>query len=138
MKKISIILLVISLVLLIIYGADTLYASGSDKTSGEHMGSGFLPISEAVRGGVFGGGAVALSIIAFFISRKEKSSTIAGLLIINGALIIAGMIIVLSISGMMNNANSNSSEIMRTVGSTIAMGAILVGLGIYKFIINKK
>ena len=85
--KISVILLFISLALLIIYGADVLSAQ-STSADGK---SGFLQLDHAVRGGVFGGGAVILSIIAFAISLRERSTLVAVLLFINGGLIIAGM-----------------------------------------------
>ena len=50
MAKIAIILLIISLGLLITYGIDVLVASQS-QIGGER---GFLPLNEAVRGGIFG------------------------------------------------------------------------------------
>lgn len=137
MEKFSIILLAISLALLLIYGADTIVASNQkNEAAGQHMGKGFLPINEAVRGGFFGGGAVIMSVVAFFLSKKEKSGAVASLLLINGGLIIAGMIAVLFASGLISSANSN--EMFRTVGSTIAMGLMVLGLGIYKLILNRK
>ncbi|NOJ29221.1 MAG: hypothetical protein DA328_03530, partial [Nitrososphaeraceae archaeon] len=69
-------------------------------------------------------------------SKKEKSGAVASLLLINGGLIIAGMIAVLFASGLISSANSN--EMFRTVGSTIAMGLMVLGLGIYKLILNRK
>ncbi len=137
MEKISIILLGISLALLIVYGADTFVASSQKNLElNSHMGKGFLPINEATRGGLFGGGAVIMSIVAFFISKKEKSVPVAYLLLINGGLIIVGMVAVLFATGLASS--TNSSEMFRTVGFTIAMGAILLGLGICKIISNKK
>ena len=137
MSKISVILLGISLCLLIIYGADAIVASNQKNIeSDSNMGKGFLPISEAIRGGFFGGGAVVLSIIAFFISRKTTSAPVAYLLLINGGLIIIGMIAVLFASGMIDSPNTG--EMSRTVGFTIAMGAIVFGFGIYKLMLNKK
>ena len=61
-------LLVASLILLIIYGADVALSS-SGVGSPSH--SGFLPINKAARGGVFGGGAVIMSIIGFVITLGE-------------------------------------------------------------------
>ena len=69
--KISIILLFISLALLIIYGADVMAANASS----DDAKSGFLHLNAAVRGGVLGGGAVILSIIAFAISFQGKIYT---------------------------------------------------------------
>ncbi len=103
--KISIILLFISLALLVIYGADVI-SSKVDSNDGK---SGFLQLNEAIRGGVFGGGAVILSIIAFAISLKERSTLVAVLLFINGGLIIAGMI-GLAAQGMEEGARNSNLE----------------------------
>jgi hypothetical protein len=129
MAKIAIILLIISLGLLITYGIDVMVASQS-QMDGE---KGFLPLNEAVRGGIFGGGAVALSVIGFAVGRKEPNKTIPILLFINGGLIILGMVIVMSMHKL-----ESEQDTMRTIGSTIIFGGILIGLGIAKIIIDKK
>lgn len=130
---ISVTLLGISLIILIIYGMDVLAAS---TTSPEGvMGQGFLPFGEQVRGIVFGGGAVAMSIIAFIISRKVPSKIISVLLFINGGLIIVGIIVTVV------QANFSSEEMAnmgRTAGSTILFGLLLIGLGIWKIISDRK
>jgi hypothetical protein len=130
---ISVTLLGISLILLIIYGMDVLAAS---TTSPEGvMGQGFLPFGEQVRGIVFGGGAVAMSIIAFIISRKVPSIIVSVLLFINGGLIIVGIIVTVV------QANFSSEEIAnmgRTAGSTVLFGLLLIGLGIWKIISDRK
>jgi hypothetical protein len=122
-------LLVASLVLLIIYGADAAVAASSP----ERMG--FLPLSEAVRGGGLGGGAVVMSIIGFVIARKEYAPIISALLFVNGGLIIAGMLALIAQGAL---ASEDSSGAMRTIGSTIGMGAILIGLGAWKVMIDRK
>jgi hypothetical protein len=130
---ISVTLLGISLILLIIYGMDVLAAS---TTSPEGvMGQGFLPFGEQVRGIVFGGGAVAMSIIAFIISRKVPSIIVSVLLFINGVLIIVGIIVTVV------QANFSSEEMAnmgRTAGSTVLFGLLLIGLGIWKIISDRK
>jgi hypothetical protein len=130
---ISVTLLGISLILLIIYGMDVLAAS---TTSPEGvMGQGFLPFGEQVRGIVFGGGAVAMSIIAFIISRKVPSIIVSVLLFINGGLIIVGIIVTVV------QANVSSEEMAnmgRTAGSTVLFGLLLFGLGIWKIISDRK
>ena len=123
--KISIILLFISLALLIIYGADVMFAQ-STSPDGK---SGFLQMDHAIRGGVFGGGAVILSIIAFAISLKERSTLVALLLFINGGLIIAGMVGLAT-----QDAASESSTLYGTTG----LGVLLVALGIVKVFITRK
>ena len=123
--KISIILLFISLALLIIYGADVMFAQ-STSPDGK---SGFLQMDHAIRGGVFGGGAVILSIIAFAISLKERSTLVALLLFINGGIIIAGMVGLAT-----QDAASESSTLYGTTG----LGVLLVALGVVKVFITRK
>ena len=134
MAKIAIILLLISLGLLIIYGIDVMVASQSEKdaiTGGG--GQGFLPLNEAVRGSIFGGGAVALSIIGFALGRKEPNKTIPILLFINGGLIILGLLLIMAMANFEIDQNT-----IRTIGSTMLLGGILIGLGIAKIVIDKK
>jgi hypothetical protein len=123
--KISVILLFISLALLIIYGADVI---SSQATSNDGK-SGFLQLSPAIRGGVFGGGAVILSIIAFAISLREKSTLIVVLLLINGGLIIAGMI------GLAIQDEAAGSS---TLYGTTGLGILLIALGVVKIFITRK
>jgi len=130
-KQVAIALLVASLALLIIYGADVMVASQSNSV--ERMG--FLPFNDSVRGAAFGGGAVIMSIIAFVIARKEYAPAVSVLLFVNGGLIIAGMVALIG-QGALNSADPSGA--MRTIGSTIGMGAILVGLGAWKSIRDKK
>lgn len=122
-------LLIASLILLIVYGADVAVAASSPDREG------FLPFDEAVRGGAFGGGAVVMSIIAFVIARKEYAPTVSALLLVNGGLIIAGMIALIAQGAL---ASQDSSGTLRTIGSTIAMGGILVGLGAWKLVADRK
>ena len=129
MAKIAIILLIISLGLLITYGIDVMVASQSQI--GDERG--FLPLNDAVRGGIFGGGAVALSVIGFAVGRNEPNKAIPILLFINGGLIILGMLIVMSMPKL-----ETEQDFMRTIGSTMLFGGILIGLGIAKIIIDKK
>jgi hypothetical protein len=122
-------LLIASLILLIVYGADVAAASNSPDKEG------FLPFDEAIRGGVFGGGAVVMSIIAFVIARKEYAPIVSALLFVNGGLIVAGMIMLVAQGAV---ASEDSSSTLRTIGSTIFMGAILIGLGVWKLLTDKK
>jgi hypothetical protein len=127
-------LLIASLILLIIYGADVIIASSSPAgPSGERRG--FLPFNEAIRGGGFGGGAVIMSIIAFVIARKEYAPAVSPLLFVNGGLIIAGMIVLIAQGAL---SSQDSTGAMRTISSTMAMGAILVGLGAWKIVSDRR
>ena len=133
-KNVAVGLLLASLALLVIYGADVMVASSSDAGEfGERRG--FLPFNESIRGSAFGGGAVIMSIIGFVIARKERASAVSALLFVNGGLIIAGMLALIAQGAL---ASEDSSGALRTIGSTIGMGAILVGLGAWKVVIDRK
>ena len=133
MEKLAIILLLISLGLLLIYGIDVMIASQSETDAVTGGGQGFLPLNEAVRGSIFGGGAVALSIIGFVLGRKEPNKTIPILLFINGGLFILGLLILLAMANF-----EIDQKTLRTIGSTMLLGGILIGLGIAKIVIDKK
>jgi hypothetical protein len=122
-------LLIASLILLIVYGADVAVAAASPD------GEGFLPFDEAVRGGAFGGGSVVMSIIAFVIARKEYAPIVSALLFVNGGLIVAGMIALIAQGAL---ASEDSSNTLRTIGPTTAMGGILIGLGAWKVVTDRK
>jgi len=128
-KEIATGLLIASLVLLIIYGADAAAGSASPDRRG------FLPFDEAVRGSAFGGGAVVMSIIGFVVARREHAPIVSTLLFVNGGLIIAGMLALVAQGAL---ASEDPSGAMRTIGSTIAMGAIIMGLGAWKVAIDRK
>lgn len=133
-KNVAVGLLLASLALLIIYGADVMVASSSDA-DGFAERKGFLPFNESVRGSAFGGGAVIMSIIAFVIARKERAPAVSALLFVNGGLIIAGMLALIAQGAL---SSEDSSGAVRTIGSTIGMGAILVGLGVWKAVKDRK
>jgi hypothetical protein len=128
-RRIATGLLIASLILLIVYGADVAVAASSES------GEGFLPFDEAVRGGAFGGSAVVMSIIAFVIARKEYAPIVSALLFVNGGLIIAGMIALIAQGAL---ASEEASSALRTIGSTIAMGGILIGLGAWKLLTDRR
>jgi len=95
-------------VLLLIYGAD---AAGN-----------FLGMDDRARGVGFGASSVAMLTIAYFISRKERSTVVTSLLLFCGAIIIAGMVAV---------AASGSGN-MGAIGMTIGLGAWILALGVVK------
>ena len=76
----------IAIALLVIYGADV---AASANVDGE-KGDGFLPLDDMQRGMGLGGPAIILPIIAFFITLKESSKGLGGMIIISGVLILAG------------------------------------------------
>jgi hypothetical protein len=124
--NVAIALLGASLILLILYGIDVILIFSSSSSQAIEESQGILPLDERTRGSVFGGGAVIMSIIAFVIARKEKSILGPILLLINGGLIIGG---ILAVAGGLGIAS---------LVSTVAMGVILVALGIWKFIIDRR
>ena len=131
--SISIALLIASLILLIIYGADVLIASVSSPQG--IRGTGFLPFGEEVRGTIFGAGPVIMSVIAFIISRNVPSKTVSILLFVNGGLIIAGILMTII------QATLSSEQIggmQHTVGFTVVLGLVLIGLGAWKAIRDKR
>jgi hypothetical protein len=76
-----------------------------------------------------------LSIIAFVVGRKDYSPIVSALLLVNGGLIIAGMLALIAQGAL---ASEDSSGALRTIGSTIAMGGLLVGLGAWKAVGDRK
>ena len=85
-KTPAVIITGIAIALLVIYGADV---AASVNVDGE-KGDGLLPLDDMQRGMGLGGPAIILPIIAFFISLKEPSKGLGGMIIISGALILAG------------------------------------------------
>ena len=85
-KAAALVITGIAIALLVIYGADV---SASVNVDGE-KGDGLLPLDDMQRGIGLGVPAIILPIIAFFISLKEPSKGLGGMIIISGALILAG------------------------------------------------
>ncbi len=131
MVRIGTALLIVSLALLIIYGFDVIVAMSKNGPDGTKSPRGFLPFNEATRGIALGATAVVMSIVAFVITRKTPSRSIAILLIINGGIILVGMFFIMTQVALTVNS-------ARTVGSTIVMGLLLVALGIVKSFYDKR
>ena len=88
-KTAAVIITGIAIALLVIYAADVAASVNVDGEISE-KGNGFLPLDHMQRGMGLGGPAIILPIIAFFISLKESSKGLGGMIIISGALILAG------------------------------------------------
>ena len=84
--KASIVITGIAIGLLLLYGADIVSSMGADGEKSD----GFLPLNDMQRGMGLGGPAIILPIIAFFISLKESSKGLGGMIIISGVLILIG------------------------------------------------
>ena len=87
--KASLVITGIAIGLLVLYGADVLASINMDGEIGEKS-DGFLPLNDMQRGMGLGGPAIILPIIAFFISLKESSKGLGGMIIISGLLILIG------------------------------------------------
>jgi hypothetical protein len=111
----------ISIILLVIYGIDVLVGGGG-------AGDGFLPFDAMTRGIGFGFPPIILSFLAFFISKKPPFKGLGIMLMITGVLIILGGIISISASG----ESENTARMAGEGGSLIAIGAIIIGLGVLK------
>ena len=110
----------ISIILLVIYGADVIVGGGA--------GEGFLPFDAMTRGIAFGFPPIILSIIAFFISKRPPYKGLGIMLIVTGILIIIGGI--MSVTGAAET--ENSKRMMGEGGSLIVIGAIITALGAIK------
>lgn len=125
--KISLIMSIVSIILLAIYGADSIAAIT------ENLGvqnSAFLNMDVKVRGVIFGMVPAALLIISYFITRKEASKGLGILIVIGGALMISGVGIIFALQGSAI-PDSGKGEFGAVVGIGIII-AILGGLKIKK------
>jgi len=125
--KISLIMSIVSIILLAIYGADSIAAIT------ENLGvqnSAFLNMDVKVRGIIFGMIPAALLIISYFITRKEASKGLGIFIAIGGALMIAGVGIIFALQGSAI-PDSGKGEFGAVVGIGIII-AILGGLKIKK------
>lgn len=120
---ISIIITGISIGLLVIYAADAAVGGGES-------GKGFLPLDAMTRGIGLGVPPILLSIIAFFISRKEPSKGLGTMIIVAGILIIIGGAVSLSIISSGETENVARSAGMG--GGLIAIGGFIAALGSIK------
>ena len=108
----------ISIILLVIYGADAIVGGG-------RAGDGFLPFDAMTRGIGLGMPPIILSFIAFFIPKRPRFKGLGMMLIITGALIIIGG--ALSISGAAES--ENVARMAGEGGGLIGIGAIIAVLG---------
>ena len=113
----------ISIGLLVIYGADVAVGGGT--------GEGFLGSDHMARGIGLGMPSVILPIIAFFISRKEKSSTLGIMLVVSGILILIGGAVVLGMEPSEQMQESGRS-VLAEAGPLVGVGAFIIALGAIK------
>lgn len=118
--KIAFAVSAIALVMLVVYGLDVIAANGHN--------AGFLPLDVSLRGTIFGIIPSAMLIISFFITRKESSKKLGVLILIGGALIIAGAGMIL----LLQNGHPQDSRALRELGAVFGIGIIIAILGIIK------
>ena len=127
---VSMIITGIAIGLLVIYGADV--AAGYSSESGE----GFIPFDHKTRGMGLGLPALILPIVAFFISRKEPSKGLGGMIVVAGILIIIGGAVVLGNADPAEAEESGRNVLSETIPLIVA-GLIQIGLGALKIVKSK-
>ena len=123
-KTPAIIITGIAIVLLVIYGVDV---AASANVDGE-KGDGFLPLDDMQRGIGLGVPAIILPIIAFFISLKEPSKGLGGMIIIAGVLILIGGIAMVGTAA----PEGTDRDPMASVAMLFAPGIFQIALGAIK------
>ncbi|MFQ5497754.1 MAG: hypothetical protein ACE5DU_07720 [Nitrosopumilus sp.] len=108
----------ISIILLVIYGADVMVGGGGAN-------DGFLPFDAMTRGIGFGMPPIILSFIAFFIPKRPRFKGLGMMLIVTGILIIIGGAMSLGTAAESENAARMAGE----GGGLIGVGAIIAALG---------
>ena len=124
-KAIAIIITGIAIALLVIYGADA--AAGMDNPDKQ----GFLDMDHKTRGYGLGGPAMALPLIAYFISRNDSSKGLGGMILIAGILIMIGGVTVIGMADLSESQETARNPFMETVPLLI-VGGIQMGLGVLK------
>jgi hypothetical protein len=122
-KRASEALGIVAMVLLLTYIADAVIARGNSQ--------GFLPMTAAQRGMIFGASSIILFILSFAIGFREKSKLTTVLLIIGGALIGTSVLAasIMARGGFTGTQNSFSIIII--------IGYIIMGLGILRAVQKK-
>jgi len=124
-KAAAIIITGIAIALLVIYGADV--AAGMDNPDKQ----GFLDMDHKTRGYGLGGPAMALPLIAYFISRNDSSKGLGGMILIAGILIIIGGVTVIGMADLSESQETARNPFMETI-PLLVVGGIQMGLGILK------
>ena len=124
-KAAAIIITGIAIALLVIYGADVV--AGMDNPDKQ----GFLDMDHKTRGYGLGGPAMALPLIAYFISRNDSSKGLGGMILIAGILIIIGGVTVIGMADLSESQETARNPFMETV-PLLVVGGIQTGLGVLK------
>jgi len=118
------ILTLIAIFLILVYGLDT----ALDRSD-----TGFLPFDSKTRGLVLGLPSVVLPIIAFGITYRSPSTSLGGLLIFDGIIILIGSILFVSLQETTPTIeNSVIMENLTSLAPIIALGLLIIILGAWK------
>lgn len=118
-RKISEALVIIALALVLIYIADAAVGQGKQ---------GFLPLSAALRGTLFGASSIILFFASFGVGFGQKSKITTYLLIAGGA--ITGT----SVLGAASMAKGGLPAIQASFLAIVIVGYIILGLGIFRLV----
>lgn len=119
--KVAMIISIISIILLVIYGVDSIMAIT------EHIGvqnTAFLQMDVKARGLIFGMIPAILLISSYFITRKESSMILGVLIIIGGALMVVGVGLIFALQGS-SIPDAGRGEF----GAVVGIGAVIMLLG---------
>ena len=114
----------IAIGLLVLYGADVAASMGDDGGKSD----GFLPLDDMQRGIGLGAPSLILPIIAFFISLKEPSKGLGGMIIIAGVLILIGGLAMVGTTA----PEGTERDPMASVAMLFAPGIFQIALGAIK------
>ena len=120
--KAAIVMSIISIIMLAIYGSDVVAAGPNADEGGK---TGFLSMSASTRGTIFGIVPSAMLIASFFITRKEPSNLLGGLIMAGGAMIVVGTGVILA----MQAGQVQDSRAIREFGAVLGIGIIIMILG---------
>ncbi len=118
-RKISEALVIVALALVLIYIADAAVGQGKQ---------GFLPLSAALRGMLFGASSIILFFASFCVGFGQKSKITTYLLIAGGA--ITGT----SVIGAASMAKGGLPAIQASFLAIVIVGYIILGLGIFRLV----
>jgi hypothetical protein len=121
-QQISEVLAIVAMALVMIYIADAVVGQGKQ---------GFLPMSPAERGMIFGTSSIILFFLSFGIGIKETSKLTTILLIAGG------VIIGTSVLGAAAMAKGGLAAIQSSFLVVVIVGYIIMGLGIFRLVQKK-
>ena len=122
--KVAMIMSIISIIMLAIYGADSIMAITQNLGL---QSTAFLNMDVKVRGMIFGIIPSALLVLSYFITRKEPSTSLGIAMIIGGALMVVGVGIIFALQG-----STVPSAGRGEFGAVVGIGVIIALLGLLK------